>query len=92
MFSYKTEEIISGGIPIVQIILKQKKQENAEHIVGETRINPKMPEWTQSSIVFSTEPPSEAIEIRLTREGCAQQICPIFGHLWLDDFQLQKIN
>jgi hypothetical protein len=31
-----------------------------------------------------------AIRIILDREPCTSMPCPIFGHLWLDEFALKK--
>jgi O-antigen ligase len=91
-FSYKTGDIITGGIPVLQVLLKHPEVENTENIVGETKLPPKEKNWTQSSIEFETDNRTEAVEIRLTRKSCAESLCPIFGNLWLDDFSLQKKN
>lgn len=91
-FSYKTSEIITGGLPVVQIIIKQPDQQNFEKIAGETTLSLNEKNWLQSSIEFETDQSTEAVEIRLTRKSCAESLCPIFGMLWLDDFHLEKKN
>ncbi len=91
-FSYKTGDIITGGAPILQIILKKPDSETSDGIGGETKLSLKENAWVQSSIEFETDNRTEAVEIRLTRQSCAENLCPIFGNLWLDDFYLQKKN
>lgn len=91
-FSYKTADIVTGSVPILQIILKKPDSDTSESIAGETRFSIKEKDWITSSIEFETDSQTEAIEIRLTRQPCAEPLCPIFGNLWLDDFSLQKKN
>lgn len=90
IFSYKTSEIITGGVPILKIILKKPDSETSESVAGETKFSLKEKVWVRSSIEFETDDLTEAVEIRLTRQTCPETICPIFGNLWLDDFYLQK--
>ncbi|MEP6902203.1 MAG: hypothetical protein ABJA66_10665, partial [Actinomycetota bacterium] len=88
-FSYKTSKIVTGGVPVLQVILKNPA---TEYVVKETKLSLKETGWIQSSIEFETAGQTEAIEIKLTRQSCPQTPCPIFGSLWLDDFSLQKKN
>lgn len=48
--------------------------------------------WQQERIEFSTQQNTEGIIIRLTRDRCADNNCPIFGKLWYDNFRLQRLN
>jgi O-antigen ligase len=91
-FSYKTADLVSGGMPVIQIIHKNHETENMNHIAGEALINARKSGWIQSSIEFEANNQTEAIEIRLARQSCKDQVCPIYGNLWLDDFQLRKIS
>lgn len=91
-FSYKTGEIVTGGVPILQIILKKPDSTTSESIAGETKLSLKEKGWVQSVIEFETDKQTEAVEIRLTRQSCPETVCPIFGSLWVDDFYLQKKN
>jgi tetratricopeptide (TPR) repeat protein len=88
-FSYKTNKIVTGGVPILQIVLKNSE---TEYVVKETKLSLKETGWIQSSMEFETLKQTEAVEIRLTRQACSEIPCPIFGSLWLDDFSMQKKN
>lgn len=88
-FSYQTNKLVTGGVPVLQVILKHA---DAENLLKETKLSPAAADWVQSSIEFETDARAEAIEIRLARQSCEQSVCPIFGSLWLDDFSLQKKN
>lgn len=84
-FSYKTDEMTSGGIPILQIILKNP---DAENKVEEIEIKNGKSDWIRETVEFQTNDQTEAVEIRLTTKTCGQQICPVFGKLWIDDFKI----
>ncbi len=92
IFSYKTSEIVTGGVPVLQIILKKPDSATSESIAGETKLSLREKDWVQTSIEFETDKQTEAVEIRLTRQNCSDSLCPIFGDLWVDDFYLQKKN
>lgn len=50
-------------------------------------------EWQPVSISFTSGITTEAVVISLTRASCYENdICPIFGTLWYDDFNLQPRN
>ena len=49
-------------------------------------------EWREASIEFTTPPAGEAVEVRVVREACAEAPCPLFGKLWYDDFNLQRVG
>lgn len=48
-------------------------------------------EWTSVKARFSTPPGTEAVIIRLSRDGCVGPSCPINGKLSVDDFSLRKL-
>ena len=88
-FSYKTNKIVTGGVPVLQIILKNPE---TEYVAKETKLSLKESGWIQSSMEFETNEKTQAVEIRLTRQACSETPCPIFGSLWLDDFSMQAKN
>jgi len=47
--------------------------------------------WQDFSIDFTSNDNTTAILISLQRESCSNSPCPIFGHLWLDNFSLLKL-
>ena len=46
--------------------------------------------WQRVAIEFATGPRTEAITITVRRDACAESVCPIFGRVWYDDFNLQR--
>lgn len=48
--------------------------------------------WQQERIEFSTQQNTEGIIIRLARDRCSDNNCPIFGKVWYDNFKLQRLN
>ena len=47
-------------------------------------------DWQQVSFEFTTGPQTEAVLVRLARAGCPDGVCPIFGKIWYDDFNLER--
>ncbi len=46
--------------------------------------------WRQVSIEFTTGPRTEAVSVAVRRDACAEAVCPIYGRVWYDDFNLQR--
>lgn len=49
-------------------------------------------DWQAVTLDFDAPAQSEAITVRLSREPCPAQACPLFGKIWYDDFDLQRIG
>ncbi|HEX8337253.1 MAG TPA: carbohydrate binding domain-containing protein, partial [Pyrinomonadaceae bacterium] len=47
-------------------------------------------EWHPVSVEFNAGPKTEAVLIRLVRAACAEGVCPIYGKIWYDDFNLER--
>lgn len=84
-FAYKTNEIVTGGTPIVQVI---RWDGNSQVVAGETTLLLNSGNWNRSSISVKSGDATEALEIRLSRKTCPEGICPVFGTIWLDDFSI----
>ena len=85
-FDFRTEKIVTGGVPVVQLILKKH---DADFVYKEIKIPLNQTDWKNSTTAIKTDAQTEAVEIRLTRQTCQQSNCPIFGRLWLDNFVLK---
>jgi hypothetical protein len=47
--------------------------------------------WQQIALSFKTAANAEAIKIRVYRPACVDApVCPIFGTVWYDDFDLKS--
>jgi tetratricopeptide (TPR) repeat protein len=50
-------------------------------------------EWQQVTFDFKTNPQHDGIIVGFDRAACGDEhICPIFGTVWYDDFNLQRID
>ncbi|MET0626806.1 MAG: carbohydrate binding domain-containing protein, partial [Pyrinomonadaceae bacterium] len=47
-------------------------------------------DWQQVSLEFAAGPRTEAVVVRLARAACPDGVCPIFGKIWYDDFNLER--
>jgi hypothetical protein len=47
-------------------------------------------DWQQVALEFTVGPKAEAVIVRLVRAGCPDGVCPIFGKIWYDDFNLER--
>jgi len=47
-------------------------------------------EWQTATLDFNASAQTEAIIVRLNRAPCPAQVCPLFGKVWYDDFDLQR--
>lgn len=49
-------------------------------------------EWQPMTVDFTTSPQTNAVTLRLNRAPCVTGACPIFGKVWYDNFDLQRIG
>jgi hypothetical protein len=47
-------------------------------------------DWQPVSFEFTAGPKTEAVLIRVVRVPCAEGVCPIYGKIWYDDFNLER--
>ena len=84
-FSYKTRAIVSAGPPVVKILTRQAKDAIS---AAETELSVDTDRWERRTLSVETTDKTDAIEVVITRQQCADSKCPIFGELWVDDFQI----
>jgi thioredoxin-like negative regulator of GroEL len=87
-FQVRVDEIISGGLPFIVVTEPGKKEATA--LAQSAPFQQPSGEWQQYTIDLKTGKATSALLITLRRQNCSSSPCPIFGHLWLDDFILQK--
>src|SRR5689334_9568443 len=85
-FVVKTKDLITGGPPLITV-----KDATNNQLLGKsenfpTATNP----WVTLNFAFTTSSTSQAAVIRLERNNCDSTPCPIFGTLWLDQFQIEQ--
>jgi tetratricopeptide (TPR) repeat protein len=86
-FVARTEGIVSGALPYVAVA------DVANNIVpGRSSAFPQTrTDWQEYLIDFKSGENSSAVQVVLRREPCGQSTCPIYGHLWLDNFSIEKL-
>lgn len=86
-FYVRTDDLRSGGTPTFEIV-----DENDGTLLGASEpLSPGTSGWQQITIDFGTKAKTEAIRVRINRASCGSDpVCPIFGTVWYDDFNLQR--
>src|SRR6266571_2143030 len=85
-FVARTEGIVSGALPYVAVA-----DVTNNIILGRiSAFPPRQTDWQEYLIDFNSGENSSAVQVALRREPCRQSACPIFGHLWLDNFSIEK--
>jgi tetratricopeptide (TPR) repeat protein len=83
----RTDDLISGSPPLISIISA------ADNLVLVS--SPPLPtgtnDWQRIALDFKTKPNSDGVIVKLARQSCGEDsVCPIFGKVWYDDFNLQR--
>ena len=83
----KTHQLASAGSPVVEVV---DAADGA--VLGASRPAPSNDnDWQPIAVTFKTGPKAEAIVIHITRAPCGDNaVCPIFGDVWYDDFNLKR--
>jgi len=85
----KTENLVTGGSPSVAVF---SMAGDPPKLLGlSTAISSGTNAWTRDHLEFYTEGSTGAVLIALQRRRCGQAPCPVFGKVWLSDFEL-KLN
>jgi hypothetical protein len=84
-FAGRSDQLVSGGLPAMRIV-----DADSNAVLGESVLRQQTDGWLEYAIDFAVPDKASFIEIRLQRQICSTNPCPIFGTLWLDRFTLQK--
>jgi tetratricopeptide (TPR) repeat protein len=85
-FAARTEDLVSGGLPYLIV-----SNATDGSVLGQTSLFPRQAtDWQDYVLDFNSENTS-TIQLMLRRVPCSKSPCPIFGHLWLDNFSLRKL-
>jgi tetratricopeptide (TPR) repeat protein len=87
-FGLRAKDIISGGLPILKV---SDAATNAE-LASSPSFPKSTSQWEKQSIEFTASSAGEAIVLKLVRNECQTQPCPIFGVLWLDSLSIEEIK
>jgi hypothetical protein len=86
----RTEELKSLGTPMIEIL----DGSDERNVLGASQpLAAGRSDWQQLTIDFRSPAESEAVKVRITRAGCTgDSVCPIYGIVWYDDFNLQRLG
>jgi Tetratricopeptide repeat len=83
--------LVSGGLPIVTL---GHGAQGEKEIARSLPLDPKTGCWQERLIEFTAPLDADSVFFAVRRERCARGVdpCPIFGNLWLDDFNLELLE
>ena len=82
----KTERLESAETPVILIV----NPANDEPLAGSTAAPSGTSDWQRVALSFKTGEKSEAVKVKMLRNSCGDSpVCPIFGTVWYDDFDLK---
>jgi hypothetical protein len=88
-FAYfvRTRDLKTGSAPQIALLDAANNANFVQSAPTPTGTN----DWQEISCDFRTKPTTQAIKLMMYRESCGEaQLCPIFGKVWYDDFNLQR--
>ncbi|HUS10973.1 MAG TPA: carbohydrate binding domain-containing protein [Pyrinomonadaceae bacterium] len=81
----KTERLESAETPVIQIVDPANDAGLAGAAAPSGTSN-----WQRVALSFKTGDKTEAVKVKLVRNSCSDSpVCPIFGTVWYDDFDLK---
>jgi len=85
----RTENLVTASTPVLTVTDAVDGTVLATSKALPTGTN----DWQQATLDFTTKPSHDGITAGFTRAPCNEKdICPIFGSVWYDDFNLQRIG
>lgn len=85
----RTEELNSASTLLTQVV---DAGEPAHVLAASAPLAAGASDWQAVTLEFTTGTQTEAIIVRLVRSSCAETLCPLFGKVWYDDFNLQSLG
>ncbi len=88
-FYQRTDKLVSASNPVISVADSVSNEVLAVSAPAASGSN----DWELVTLEFKTKPNSDGVSIGLFRNACDKQvICPIFGTVWYDDFDLQRVG
>jgi hypothetical protein len=83
----RTDDLTTGRAPLITILNATDNTALASSPPLPTGTN----DWQRIGIDFKTKPKSDGVVVKIIRQPCDEPaVCPIFGTVWYDDFNLQR--
>jgi len=86
-----TDRLETGSAPQLQIVDANTGEALANSAMAPTGSN----DWQRVALNFKTKDKTQAVMLKVVRFSCSNEdtpICPIFGSVWYDDFNLKRTN
>jgi thioredoxin-like negative regulator of GroEL len=87
-FAARAKELVTGGPPFMQVVSAAK---SGETLAETAPLTPPADGWRDFTLEF-TAPAAGAVRVALRRKACATSPCPAFGGVWLDAFELRRLE
>ncbi|MCA1816652.1 MAG: carbohydrate binding domain-containing protein [Acidobacteria bacterium] len=88
-FYVRTQDLKSASTVMVAVA----DAADPEHPLAATQTLPLgTADWRQTTLEFSTGAKTEGVVVSVERPACDSPLCPIFGKVWYDDFNLQRLG
>jgi tetratricopeptide (TPR) repeat protein len=89
-FWVRAEDLKSVGTPVIDVV----DEMDGKVIATSTALHVGTSDWQLETIDFKTGAKTEAVTVRTDRASCGAEtaVCPIFGAVWYDDFNLQHVS
>jgi len=85
----RTNDLTTGSPPLITILSATDNAVLATSPPLPTGTN----DWQRIALNFKTKPKSDGVIVKISRQPCGEaSVCPIFGTVWYDDFNLQRIS
>lgn len=85
-FAARAEELVTGGLPTVTIL----DADSVTPFYQSAPISSANNQWQKYSTDFKTNNQTKALIIKVQRQNCKENPCPVFGKLWLDEFIIRE--
>jgi tetratricopeptide (TPR) repeat protein len=94
-FAARSEQLVTAGSPVIEVLqatgnLTQSLETGALLRRSEA-IHNASSSWQKYTVDFETGK-AQAVYIVIRRENCREQLCPIYGSAWFDDFTLTQLS
>jgi tetratricopeptide (TPR) repeat protein len=87
-FAARTQEIVTGGLPLAVV----SDSGSGKRLAESPPLAQRSTDWRVVSFDLQTEPQTAAITLSIQRKNCTTSPCPIFGSVWLDSFSIEELH
>ena len=90
-FFVRAEELKSAGTLLTEV-LDASTAEPRRVVASSAPVPAGTHDWRAVTVDFTTPAGTQSVVVRLNRAPCPDDVCPIFGRIWYDDFSLQRLD